>query len=414
MARTTRIVPTTVYYNNGYSDLQRTINSNTEHIIYVPVMPKGQWITLPNGSKFRKSTSWYKARTWVQPAGIQSQTGRRLISGSYRPIWIRSNPGGIYGWVLQSGWDNAMIDPVTGVNPQNYPGIPTSMRNEAVTKALLKIADQKVNYGEALGTLSQTIHMVRSPLTSLVGGLKTVWDDKSLRPFLRRSIRDVLHDYNRGRVPRKAASKYLEYVYGWKPLVSDIYATMKLAKDQAKSSDCLISAHGSSRRTSQKKAAGSGSSILGPSRSKALVRCNLHARLDSNWQGFRALNQLGLANPLALAWELSSFSFVVDWVLPIGPVLNALTAPAGLIFVDGCISNRASFEAPFTSHESDLDAYGVSGVASATGTVFHEGYGRTTIGSWPLPGLWIVPDPLRGDRWLKGLALLVTNCRSFR
>jgi len=47
------------------------------------------------------------------------------------------------------------------------------------------------------------------------------------------------------------------------------------------------------------------------------------------------LEQFGLANPAALAWELIPFSFVADWFVGVGDYLNAQTALLGLTVVDG-------------------------------------------------------------------------------
>jgi hypothetical protein len=49
----------------------------------------------------------------------------------------------------------------------------------------------------------------------------------------------------------------------------------------------------------------------------------------------RSLAQLGVTNPAELAWELIPFSFVFDWVLPIGSYLGALDATLGLTFRSG-------------------------------------------------------------------------------
>lgn len=44
----------------------------------------------------------------------------------------------------------------------------------------------------------------------------------------------------------------------------------------------------------------------------------------------RTLNALGLANPLLTAWELTPFSFVVDWFMPISDILAYLSSNLGL------------------------------------------------------------------------------------
>jgi hypothetical protein len=286
-------------------------------------------------------------------------------------------------------------------------------RNEAVTKALLSIADGKVGMGENLGTLGQTARMLSSPLKALAGGLRSVWKNDSLRPLIRESKRSL----ERKNIQNHAADLYLQYVYGWKPLVQDIHGICELMKEEGVK-PLLIHGRGVAKREiansshTEDLASYNSKTTVKDWHTSSKVSCNLWAEIDPDWQGARALNQLGLANPLALAWELSSWSFVVDWVLPIGPVLNALTAPAGLKFVDGSISNRVSGTGSYDHHYDAIDSY--ANGQKATGTISYEGYNRERIGAWPLPGLWIDPDPLRGDRPLKALALMVSDLRNLR
>lgn len=48
-----------------------------------------------------------------------------------------------------------------------------------------------------------------------------------------------------------------------------------------------------------------------------------------------SLAALGLTNPLSLAWELVTLSFVIDWFLPIGKTLDSLDAVVGCTFGGG-------------------------------------------------------------------------------
>lgn len=52
----------------------------------------------------------------------------------------------------------------------------------------------------------------------------------------------------------------------------------------------------------------------------------------------QTLSQLGITNPLEIAWELTTLSFVVDWFLPIGNYLGALDAARGYSFIAGTVS----------------------------------------------------------------------------
>lgn len=413
MALYTKDTKSTLLYSILGSPINKASNSpivrgNT------PNKVKGLWITFPNGTKFRRSTSYSRWETHRELGDIQDEgPGIRNFLGVRRSVYAKSSPGGYLGGdsMLSSASFN---DPHrSGAQHYNSPSIPTQRKNEVYTKALLKIASQKANVGETLGTMRQTLKLIHSPAKSLISGLTSVYRDRALRPYIYKSIRDV------ARQPlTRASERYLEYVYGWKPLVSDIHGAMELLKEKG-DSPLFLSAHANSRVKVELPVSGyinaseGLETFTGPTISRSLVRTTLYARVDPNASGLRALNQLGLANPLATAWELVGWSFVIDWFVPIGPVLNALSAPAGLIFVNGSVSNRVSQRAPYTSRYNGVQQW-TGQRSSATGTVFHEGYTRQELTSWPFPGLWIDPDPFRGDRPLKALALAIINLRAFR
>jgi len=77
------------------------------------------------------------------------------------------------------------------------------------------------------------------------------------------------------------------------------------------------------------------------------VKTIIHATV--NGPELASLKQFGLANPLSIAWELVPWSFVVDWVLPVGEFLDACTATFGLTFKDGCRVETAKCTASLPS-----------------------------------------------------------------
>lgn len=379
----------------------------------------GSYITFADGSKFRRATALAKSNAWIErksPAVIRG----KWISGTYKgqPVGYDSSIGGYneyapltsnYADSLKAGGLNSLI---------RLPSIPTSLRNEVITKALLDFADQKVNLGENLATLQQTLRLFTSPsssLTKLLRELSHVGRTRKFLPYLKKSLRDI----KRAGPINRAAEEYLKYVYGWKPLMQDVYGLVELAKEYG---DTPLLLHATQRATETAQTGTvegdnlNSKRVFGPLDIKTRVLTSLWARIDPNYQGTRALNQLGLTNPASLAWELVPYSFVVDWVLPIGPVLQALTAPAGLIFVDGSVSSRVSATGPWSEH---YDGHGgtsksISQLTPALQTVRYEGYRRETVTSWPRPGLWFDRDPFKGDRSFKALALLILSLKSKR
>ncbi|DAD50637.1 maturation protein [ssRNA phage SRR6960507_2] len=404
---------------NGTTTASHT--SQTSQDVKPDSVASGSWITFPDGSKFRKPTNYSRKSLGIRGDSPQIDTGyHRQTAGSKKNMRNVSTSNG--------GWhDEALLS-------QNCPDLgglsfnklidnykfPSGMENEAITNALNDIASQKANIGETLGTMRQTVQMIRSPAGSLVNLLTSAWKDRSLRPYLKRSVRDI----RRHGIPETVASRYLEYIYGWVPLVNDIYGIMELMKDKS-SRPLLLTGRGKSNRSQQ---TGSGRfndfsnksfCSIGPLNEDVKVRCQLHGRIDPNATALRTLNQLGLLNPASLAWDLTPWSFVVDWFVPIGPVLSALTAPAGLHFVAGSCSVRASVSGPYQNAYTGARGAGPTGNVSvstqnATGTAWRESYSRKTYDKWPLPSFYFSNDPFKGDRSLKALALSIVNLRKLR
>lgn len=137
----------------------------------------------------------------------------------------------------------------------------------------------------------------------------------------------------KGRNPRKAAKNFgntwLEYHFGWEPLVKDIGAgitslcrpiPLKRIHGKGKSvEDWVVTGGGSYWERSTYHCESS-------SRMRAKVRCD-------NPNLYMA-QQLGFVNPLSVAWELVPFSFVVDWFANVGQVLASYSDFAGVSLVD--------------------------------------------------------------------------------
>jgi len=414
----TGITTSTIRINNArdgtfYGQVEST---DATRRTLIPDKVSGEFVVLPGGTRFRKATDYSRFDFQVHLGNQQSTAGYWYAID--KPIVSESSDGGYTTGktFIDFSANGTFSSPLGGFNSNYYPQIPQGMRNEAVTKALLKLADQKVNLGENLATLGQTVRLFAGVTGTLAKSLSAAYRDKSLRPYLTRSVAQLRRDG----VSRVIAGKYLEYVYGWKPLMQDAWSLLEVIK-HGLGNTLVLHAEGKSKQQSRNKEV-----VYYNVSDKTVTRqlyvdervrvnCHLWARLDPDWQGARALNQLGLLNPISLAWELMPWSFVVDWVLPIGSVMSALSAPAGLIFIDGSVAARSSAAGPFETMcwwplGSQPDWSG----AWADGSCSYEGYTRQHLTGWPLPGFWVDPDPLRGDRPFKALALLIANLGGMR
>lgn len=275
------------------------------------------------------------------------------------------------------------------------PGIPSNEENYALAKALSHLKDSRTSWGENLAEAVKTY----SQLTSEVGNLLA-----ALRAVKHGNFRQAANAIRDGRgILRRGADIYLQYKFGWKPLVEDVYGLAGLLTEQLKPALLMYSKAGMPKKTFN---------LLpksGYERSGS-VRMTGHVRLTGkiNESQSRLPDQLGLSNPLSLGWDLIPWSFVVDWALPIGDSLDSLTAPLGLDFVGGYASAR--YEGELQSKlllDWWTDAVEVSPRIN-TYRVFD--LIRKTYSDWPKVGLY-VKSPFSLSHGLTSIALAIQQLR---
>lgn len=173
-----------------------------------------------------------------------------------------------------------------------------------------------------------------------------------------------------------ASNAWLELQYGWKPLLSDIdSAAEDLASAWEKDpSDIIVRGSGRSKGSAKPNITIDGSFSANIT---TRVGYNCYARvIDSN---LRTRSGLGLANLSEVAWELVPFSFVVDWLVPIGPFLSALNATEGLTFTSGSktVKTSVSVSALVKSSVNYVPEHALAYDYT------HKQFDRTTISDFP-------------------------------
>lgn len=210
------------------------------------------------------------------------------------------------------------------------------------TKVLLKIKDQKVNYGEALAEARSTISQLgstgRTLLRSYLYARKGKWSKvlKELRINKR-------HKFKAG---KEASGRWLELQYGWLPLMGDLQGTMELIQEGFRQKNYRFSAK------SKFTMSLTGEDVMSPivanpynhivGSGTRLTKTKVYAQVKS--RELHALTQIGLTDPFQVAWALVPFSFVIDWFLPIGSFLEGLGATKGLDFVSGTSTLSVKFQ----------------------------------------------------------------------
>lgn len=121
------------------------------------------------------------------------------------------------------------------------------------------------------------------------------------------------------------SSNYLEFYFGWRPLVGAIQESVEALIDPFPPVTCK----GKGRTKSISKTVETSSDWFAPFRKTSSIgrdiTVTIRAILELDNSAQWLATQLQFTNPLALAWELTPFSVVVNWFVNIRDILESLT-----------------------------------------------------------------------------------------
>lgn len=274
--------------------------------------------------------------------------------------------------------------------------IPPNTLARINTELLLKVGDRKVNYGEAIAEGRETVHMLVKSASTLLRGVLAARKGQWAR--LPKIFGVQKADLRSG---MSESDKWLAYQYGWAPLMSDVYDSYNLFKEGLRRSPQLLSATRciTSWRSLRFPDTSDYKDASGRLQERFTAKCFYRLR-DSDIDAF---HRLGLINPLEVAWAVVPFSFVVDWFLPVGNVLEALTARVGVSFVDGYYgTRRESIVLVDPIWDSSIEPLYRSSTKVRTEMFC---YSRSKMGSLPWPSPY-VKNPFSTSHVTSALALL--------
>lgn len=157
-----------------------------------------------------------------------------------------------------------------------------------------------------------------------------------------------LSNYVRSFSPKRWSEKWLEYQYGWKPLVSSIYGLAKEAVTPPRDGPAFYIARASASGIRKTSAFSSGitDSVVVTRRD----RCEIKVCLNMKPTVLTQLSRISSLNPASIAWELLPYSFVVDWVFDIGGYLRAMESACigGMIFNHGYVTRGTTIDRKYT------------------------------------------------------------------
>lgn len=210
--------------------------------------------------------------------------------------------------------------------------------NAVVSNRLLdKIRHVDIDLGVALGEFGETFDLFASAARTLAKGYKAAKRGNVagvVRAFTGSSAQSRVTD-----VAKSGAGALLTWRYGISPLVNDCFNAWDLlcGDPVVRTVKVVRSAMSKSFDVADFNSFGY---YHDTGHANMRVRGEVQFRITN--PVLKTLDQLGLTNPLSVAWELVPLSFVVDWFVPVGDYVQSLVPPQGVEFVDGWIVNKAT------------------------------------------------------------------------
>lgn len=296
----------------------------------------------------------------------------------------------------------------------------------ARAKAVKRLADRaetsiKGNLALTFAEADQVIRMIGKTVTRITGAIASLkkgnipgaisqlWNPGDKPRFYtdRRGVR-------RPDATKPLAENWLELQYGWKPLLSDLRGSMEtLAKfNLADYSVSSVRASATSKEESRSVCAENQGGKIWPFGTKVYnldyqVRYVCRYRVNSHLRSYLA--QSGVTNPINLLWEILPFSFVVDWIMPIGPWLESLSNFEGCEFMDGYTIHFFRSSQVIRGYYDDVSPYNptIHRLLRAGMCTWNEiQFYRLKNTSFPFSPYPVIKNPFSVQHSLNALALL--------
>lgn len=208
-----------------------------------------------------------------------------------------------------------------GANP-SYSDVPTPVLAKVVSKLLEKWRNSEFNAGVTIGEGREAAQMMVKRLGQIASAAKQIRHGNlggALAEFGVKRGRNGSYKRSAQRAMngKNWSDAWLELQFGWKPLVNDIYALSDHVKMKPRWG--VIRA---SEREFVLEAVGS---------NKNFPASDIDVRKNERRRHLKVLvsaapdniERLGLSDPTTIVWNLTPWSFIVDWFLPISDVLQA-------------------------------------------------------------------------------------------
>lgn len=210
-------------------------------------------------------------------------------------------------------------------------------------KLRAKARGLSANLSNALGEYRQTASMFEDVSRQIFNAARAL---RSRNPsvmrqyFLARNVKDA---------GKKTAQQILQFNYGISPLIGDIVESVDALKRRAAAGPIFQVVNASHTETMPELRIRRYDQALRAWRDDGTVVNLVEKTQGKAWVTYKnealnkSLGQFGITNPLATAYELVPWSFVVDWFFNVGEVLSSLDNCLYFETFQGQISTRETY-----------------------------------------------------------------------
>jgi len=205
--------------------------------------------------------------------------------------------------------------------------------------------------GVFFGELRETIRMIKSPAKALREGINDYY--RTVKKRLRREKR-------RHKLKEIVGNTWLEYAFGWRPLIRDVEDAVSLAcasPDRYKQN--IGTSTSLSHKTEPQRISRSAPSIGYPywyllcqQENTVMIRYKGAAQASMGAPPFPEQLGLSWSNVLPTVWELIPFSFLVDYFTNIGDVIEGIST--GVVTLSWGMRQEKATRSVFMTTQSDL------------------------------------------------------------
>lgn len=289
---------------------------------------------------------------------------------------------------VDTRWRTSPQSPNDFGPPAQADGLRDNAYSKALTQARNGLARGDFDFGVAIGEARESAELLAKRGEEMAHAIQS----------FRRHANSL--GGSKARALGRVAGAWLEGYYGWGSMARDAFALYDIVQQKV-AKPLLLSSRGRATEQFNRTFDGGLAEEFWEFRNEV----KYYFAIDDAFKHQAA--SMGLINPLGIAWELTGLSFVVDWFIPIGNVLNALTADAGLTFRAGYATRtdkaRVNFRMAKPFQDWDLVSF-EPGEHALTQFIMY----RAVLQGFEPPRLYANTNPFNTNR-IASAAALVTQ-----